>query len=704
MNVLQAASTWFLFVHAGRRSRLSTSGSTARLSSGLIAVLAVGSLTLPPATGAETFGLDDVGGGELLYRQGGELVPMPLLDMEVDIQVEGIMATATLTQRFENIASETIEAVYVFPLPDRAALRHMEIRIGDRRIVSNVEERQHARRTYEAAKQEGKKAALVEQERPNLFTTSVANINPEETVEVILEYVEEVGYEDGHFSLTFPLTFTPRYIPKGLVTREESTALPAVVSAIVPDADRVTPPFRQAHDLQAPRATFRATLRSGFPLDDVRCLSHPAEVSGADGTWTIVPEADRVLADRDLRLQWSPEPTGMLETALVTEVGDDSVYGLLMLVPPVALRPEEGLPTRTLFVMDVSGSMAGPSIEQAKQALDHALGRLRPTDRFNILAFNNGQRLYREEWSVADPIEVARAQGWVRGMEANGGTEILAAIVRGIALFGPAVGDEVSRILFFTDGAVGNEAQVLEEVARNLGSIRIHAAGIGHAPNSYFIRKLAERGHGISTFIFDQMTVEASITSFLKRVERPVLSDLELDFSGSPPAEVYPPHLPDLHAGEPLYVSLRWDGVPPGSVGVRGSSAAGPYAREAEVAGAVRERSGVSTRWARARVEHLMDALHEGAAEDTIRPRVVETGVRHHLVTRYTSLVAVEERITARGEARTASVANALPRGSRLLGTLPQGGTLDRLRRLVAGLLLILGAGSFGLYRWGRWS
>ncbi|MFQ5601463.1 MAG: VIT domain-containing protein, partial [Candidatus Krumholzibacteriia bacterium] len=273
---------------------------------------AAGPLDVVPATppsgsaAGPPIRLADVQTGELLWRTERGLVPLPMQDTDVSLDVSGIMVHGTVTQRFFNPSQEVIEALYVFPLPEDAAVHHMEMRIGSRRIVSIVQERQQARRTYERAKKQGKKAALVEQERPNLFTTSVANINPGQSVCVVLEYVEEAQYRDGQFSLTFPLTFTPRFVPEAVMLVEEATGRTAIVSSIVADADRVTPPFQESFAPTAPTASFRARIDAGMPLADVRCPSHPVRVSHAGEAVVVVPEASELLADRDVVLEWRP--------------------------------------------------------------------------------------------------------------------------------------------------------------------------------------------------------------------------------------------------------------------------------------------------------------------------------------------------------------------------------------------------------------
>jgi Ca-activated chloride channel family protein len=611
----------------------------------------------------------DVGAGELLWRGPSGWVALPVDDLQVRVRVTGVMVHGAVTQRFHNPTGQVIDVLFVFPLPDRAAVHAMEMRIGERRIRSVVREREEARREYEAAKSEGRKAALVEQLRPNLFTTAAANLNPGESIEIVLEYVEESRYRDGGFELSVPLSFTPRASPPartaGGADGAEAPGLPG---------DEFAP--------CVPRADLEVLLETGFPLDEVDSSSHrlSTESTGA-GQLLVRPAEGEIVADRDFRLRWTPR----LEAApraftLVEERGDERFVLVLMIPPLPDSEAGFGLPTETLFVIDVSSSMDGPSIEQARRALLAALDRLRPEDRFNLLAFNHETAAFERRFVQAEEGALAEARDWVRGLVATGGTRIDLALMRGIELAGESRGTRAQRIVFLTDGAVGNEQQVLAAVAERLGDVRLHTLGIGQAPNSWLMRKMAESGRGLCEFISATEPAENRIDAFLARLDRPVATDLDLRWEGLEPRDVHPRTLPDLHAGEALVLSARLDATETaGSVSLSGYTRGGWIESAAPVATTAVGETGIATRWARAEVEALMDSLHEGAPPFDVRRAVVDVALDHGLVTRFTSRVAVDDRPTALGPSREVRLAAALPRG---------GG--DERRRARLGLALAL--------------
>jgi Ca-activated chloride channel family protein len=406
-----------------------------------------------------------------------------------------------------------------------------------------------------------------------------------------------------------------------------------------------------------------------------------------------------VVADRDFVLRWRPRRDDRPAGTVFVEDRDDGRYGLMMLLPPLpASAAGQGLPTETLFVVDVSGSMDGPSIEQAREALLRALDRLRPGDAFNILRFNERNEAFSEGFLPARGAELDQARGWVRSLRASGGTEITPALVRGMQMLADADPWPARRLVLITDGAVGNEDEVLAEVTRRLGEARLHIIGIGSAPNRFLARRLAGFGRGACEFIGGIEEIESRMDSFLTRIDRPVMTGLSLRWEEASPPETYPQRLPDLYAGEPLFVSFRTGPSPVASRAVlTGQVAGGPVRIELGIAPDAAPGSGVATRWARARVEDLMDGLYRGADEGAVRREVIGVALGFDLVTRYTSLVAVEEFPSADGSWTTRRVAGALPRGSTLLGeTLPQGGTSGPLLTIV-GLALAL-AGAFATW------
>ena len=621
--------------------------------------------------------LGEVRAGSLFWNHPRARLPLPMLDLRVEIAISGIMVHGTVLQTFENPTGEVIEALYAFPLPERAAVHHMEIRIGERRIVSVIQERQQARLTYAAARSEGRKAALLEQNRPNLFTTTVANINPGESIRVRLEYVEELAYDGGAFSLVFPLAYTHRYSPPGPAGRGDPPGLR--------DTGPGGPP---------PAATLEVRLNAGLPLEEVGSDSHDVTTWWDGEVLVIEPRAGSIPADRDFHLRFRPLVGWEPASAVLTEDRPDGRYALLMILPPAG-ENSVGLATDTLFIVDVSGSMAGPSLAQAKEALLAALDRLRPDDTFNILAFNEDVRAFAGGYVPAHATEIAWGRQWVDGLRAGGGTRIDLALERGLALIAGAPVHRAERIVFLTDGAVSNEDAILQRVSSALGATRLHVLGIGAAPNRYLMSNLAAAGRGLCGFISRVERAENRIDAFLARLDRPVMTDLRLTWSGEQPLEVWPEQLPDLHAGEPLYLSVRFrSGAAPARLSFEGRLAGGSLLQEMDLNAGPERATGIATRWARAKVAALTDRLHRGGDTAAVRTEVIDVSKRFRIVTRYTSLVAVEAFPTAGEDARLVRIAGGLP-GS---GQLPFGGTHGPLHRL-AGLLLAAAGGIAWLLR-----
>lgn len=624
--------------------------------------LAIG-LAFSAEAPAQTRGPDrssEIGTGMLFYETPAGLTPLPLVDFGVDLEIVGPLVRATVRQRFRNDSPGTIEALYAFPLPERAAVHAMEMRIGDRSIVARVREREEAKVVYVAAVREGKKAALVEQLRPNLFRTSVANVNAGEEVEVRLVYLETARHGRGRWSLAIPLTFTPRYA--GAPRAESGLPRPS-----------------------GPRVTVSARFGGGLPIARVESRSHALRVVGTKEARAADLAGGPVVADRDLLLEWAPERGEAPRAAAIFEDRTDGLYGLVLVLPPddpsVDVYVE---PADTLYVVDVSGSMEGPSLSAARESLDRALLRLRPGDRFGLLRFDHDSALYLDDLAPATRSEVEAARRWVSELSAGGGTEIVPAIVRALDLMERRAEGRPGRVVLVTDGAVANEIEAFRAVAERLGDVRLHVIGIGAAPNRWLVRKLAERGRGTFAFVERIEEVEAGLHGFLEALDRPVATDLRLVWDGALPLEVYPETLPDLLAGEPLLASVRF---PPGAI-VTGARLEGRLAgtlasTEIPFDGGGSEDSGIAIRWARFRVESLLDSLVTGADPGRVREEIVGLGLSFGLVTPHTSLVAVEEHATALGDPSTVDVA----------GALPAGGTSAPLREAIAILLLLTGTG-----------
>ncbi len=589
--------------------------------------------------------LKDVTQGSLLFKtnEAGRFIPAPTLRTDVRISVTGMIARTTLTQEFTNPSHEQddwAEGIYVFPLPETAAVDHLRMTVGERTIVGEIKERAEAKRVYEQAKHDGKRASLVEQERPNIFTTSVANIAPGDKITVEIQYQESVRYDLGTYSLRFPMVVGPRYIPGTPVVMVDQPPGQgwSLDTDRVPDASRITPPVQfPAHGPINP-VGLTVDLAAGFPVGTIESSSHQIlAIAAADGRRQVTLRQNHVPANKDFVLTWK-EATGQIPSATVyTERQGDGAYAYLMVSPPTATTSTSQIPRETVFVIDTSGSMAGTSIEQARAALLLALTRLNAQDRFNVIEFNSVTHVLFSHPQPVTPESLRKAVQYVERLNANGGTEILPALK--MALKGVAPSTHLRQVIFLTDGQVGNEDELFGVIREQLGQSRLFTIGIGSAPNSHFMRKAAEFGRGTFTHIGSTSEVKTQMDAIFHKLERPVLTDLRMEgLDGA--TEMYPATIPDLYDGEPIVVALKTASLP-SNLTVKGSFGSTPWTASITLANQP-ARDGLSVYWARKKIDSLMDQQRYGQDESATRQAVLDVALAHHLVSKYTSLVAVD--------------------------------------------------------------
>jgi Ca-activated chloride channel family protein len=563
--------------------------------------------------------------GTLLWRSAQQEtpIPAPVLETDVDIVVTGIVARARVRQEFTNPGAAWAEGIYVFPLPDDAAVDHLRMRVGDQIIEGVIQERVAAKAQYEQAKQTGRRASLVEQERPNVFTTSVANIPPGAVITVEIEYQHVVRYDGGQFTLRFPMVVGPRYIP-----------------GAVPDAARITPPVEHPSRGPLNPVRLRVELDPGGPLARLEASYHEIHTLPlARGRIQVELAQDRVPADRDFELVWQPAADAAPTATVFSEGKGGEAFALLMVMPPT-LVPLDGLhlPREVIFVIDNSGSMHGASIDQAKAALKLALRRLRPADRFNVIRFNHQTDVLFTAAEAATTENLRAADRYVSRLRAEGGTEMLPALQQ--ALDGQAHPGRLRQVIFLTDGAVGNEAQLFATIRDRLGDSRLFTIGIGSAPNSHFMREAARLGGGTFTFIGSTAEVQEKMVALFGKLESPALTDIRLEWPGGSSADVVPERIADVYLGEPVTVALRAASLPPRLV-LRGHLGLDQWEREL-TPNVGEAGSGLSVHWARGKIAALLDERQPGTPDHEIRDAVLALALAHHLVTPYTSLVAID--------------------------------------------------------------
>lgn len=632
--------------------------------------------------------------GGLFFKsdKAGAFYEAPILRTEVKLAVAGTIVRATVRQHFANPSSAWLEGVYVFPLPEQSAVDHLVMEIGARRVVGQIKPREEAKKAYEQAAAAGQRASLVESERPNIFTTSVANIGPGEKVVVEIQYQDRVDIDAGTYSLRFPMVVGPRYIPAGAVRlvaerpndSENSGDENSIGgnsgggwaddTARVPDASRITPPVLHPREGKINPVTLSVDFAPGFPVARVTSLYHPVVVTDADtdtdihGAKTITLAEGDVPADRDFVLEWMPKPSLTPATSLFAEQRGDDVYLFATLTPPTAEQEAPHLPRDVVFVIDTSGSMGGTSIGQAKAGLLLALERLTPADRFNVIQFNSRtDSLYGElkPWT-GETLRQARA--YVDRLNADGGTNIRPALRQ--ALDGETPPGRLKQVIFLTDAAVGNEAELFDDIARRLGDARLFTIGIGTAPNSYFMRKAAELGRGTFTYIGDITEVGERMTELLRKLEQPALTDIAVRWPDGLPAsvEMYPATVPDLYAGVPVTFSARLAGTKldqlSGELAIEGLDGDGAWRNGIDI-GQARVADGVAAVWARAKLSAIEDGQWRGGDPASVREAATAHALAYDLVSSYTSLVAIDEDVVRPREEPLAStqVPTNLPHG-----------------------------------------
>lgn len=569
----------------------------------------------------------------------------PLLETGAEVEISGMIAEAALTQVYKNQGDKTIEAVYVFPLSVKSAIHSMKMTIGGRVIEAEIEEKARARAIYQAAKDGGQVASLLEQERPNVFRMKVANIMPGDRVEVEVGYTELLVPEAGVYRYVFPAVVGPRF------TGEEATS--------DPDAWTATPYLGEGED--SPYGfDIRVNLNAGLPITDFRVGSHRVEVTrpAADRAVIALAAAEENGGNRDFILEYSLRG-GAIQSGLLLYPGEEENFFLLMMEPPRQVTAEMIPPREYLFIVDVSGSMHGFPLDVSKALIDKLLGGLRPDDYFNILFFSGGSRVLSPVPLPATEENRARARAMLREMRGGGGTRILEALKTALAL---EKREGLSRVIVAaTDGYVSVEKEAFDLVREQAGEANFFAFGIGSSVNRYLIEGLARAGRGAPFIVTGPDEAEEVAGRFLRYIQSPLLTDIRVEFEGFDVYEVEPTALPDLFAERPLILFGKYRRAE-GKIKVAGRTPGGVYEREFAVSPRLEDKTNSALRylWAREKIARLADYGRIGAA---VAEEVTGLGLKYHLMTDYTAFVAVDTVIRDTGETVTVKQPLPLPRG-----------------------------------------
>src|SRR6266566_1500950 len=591
---------------------------------------------------------DDAHTGSLLIKTDDGYADAMRLGIDVDLTVSGPTIRARVTQMFRNSTQNWVEATYVYPLPPGGAVDTLKMVVGGRVIVGDIKERQQARIIYDEARRNGQKAALTEQERPNIFTNSVANIGPGETVLVQIEYQEPVQQNGNKFSLRVPMVVGPRYHPAPVVQSVDfqpgGNGWGASQIDPVPDRDRISPPVLDpAKNAPINPTGITVHLQAGFPLGEVKSHHHAVQIESPDAATRVVKLAEGVVpADRDFELTWKPALEKAPSVGLFREhVGNADYLLAFVTPPPVEQAEQKPLPREVIFVIDNSGSMGGTSIVQAKASLLYALGRLQPNDRFNLIRFDDTMDVLFPASVPADSEHLGRATAFVSALQAAGGTEMVPAMRAALTDAANAETDHVRQVVFLTDGAIGNEQQLFETITAMRGRSRVFMVGIGSAPNTYLMTRASELGRGAFTHIGSVEQVEERMRGLFAKLENPAVTGLSVKFSDSQ-ADVTPAVIPDVYRDEPLVLAARLDKLA-GSMEIKGRIGDRPWVVTLPLANAA-EGKGLSKLWARRKIDdaEIARTMREATPSEADKT-ILALALEHQLVTRLTSLVAVDK-------------------------------------------------------------
>lgn len=583
---------------------------------------------------------------------------LPLAETRADIHIAGVIAHVRVTQVYQNAGSTPIEAIYVFPGSTRAAVFGMRMTIGDRTIVAQINEREQARQLYEAARAEGKSASLLEQQRPNVFQMSVANIMPGDEIKVELDYTELLVPEDGFYELVYPAVVGPRYSD-------------AKAGSVAPSEQWIENPHLHKGEPDPYRWDVTASISAGLPIQKIASPSHqitPTFQGEANASITLGGNATFVThgadnpGNRDFVLRYRLAG-GQISSGLLLYPGAKEKFFLLMMQPPERVETAQMPPREYVFIVDVSGSMHGFPIAVAKEVMNQLLDDLRPQDRFNVMLFSGGSTVLSNRSMAASRRNIRRAMDVMDSQRGGGSTRLLPALQQALNM--PSEG--MSRtFVVVTDGYVSVEDETFEVIRNNLGNANLFAFGIGSSVNRHLIEGMARVGLGESFVALDATQARATAQKFREYISAPVLTNVGVEFTGGFEAyDVEPPHLPDVFASRPVLVFGKYHGTPVGRIEVTGITGAGDFRDVVKVGEYTENPDAEALRylWARHRIGTIADLNQARMSQEDI-DEVTRLGLEYSLMTKYTSFVAIDSLVrNTTGDSVTVNQPVPMPAG-----------------------------------------
>lgn len=584
--------------------------------------------------------------GELnaIDATGRDLGKCPLKHTSINAKVSGYVSRVTVEQTFTNPYPNTIEAIYTFPLSDGGAVNEMVMKIGPRTVRGVIQSKDEARQMYETAKRQGRIASLLDQERTNIFTQSVANIPPNETVKIEIKYVEYLPYESGHYQFVFPMVVGPRYIP-GHPIGKTGTGY-ANNTDRVKDASKITPPVmaedtRAGHDI-----SLHLSLDAGMPIQSIESKLHKVTIKkSTNSTADVEISPSDSIPNKDFVLDWKVATDSIRPGYVAHKTGNMGFFSV-MLLPPAQVTPAQICPRELNFIVDRSGSQRGLPLQKARETMLYILDRLNPNDTFQVLSFSNStERLFKEPMKVTAQ-NASEAKKYVAALDADGGTEMREAVETATAT--PAPENRLRIFVLMTDGYIGNDQEIIGMVKQTRGVSRWFTFGTGNSVNRMLIDGVAKAGGGESDYVYLNSPGEEVAKKFFNKISSPVLTDVKVKFNGVDVADVQPAHIDDLWAQRPIYITGKYLTPGTGSVTIQGFSAGKPYTSTLPLQLPDKESVNevLPSVWARTRVEDLMQLTYAKSLTPIVTEakNIVEKfGLFYHLLTAYTSFVAIDD-------------------------------------------------------------
>lgn len=598
------------------------------------------------------------GTGSLLARlpdqPQAQPIPVPLKHTDVKADIAGYIATVNVTQQYQNPFSSKIEAIYVFPLPHNAAVNEFVMTIGDRHIRGIIRERSEAQRIYDSAKSQGYVASLLTQDRPNIFMQSVANIESGKQIDIAITYFHTLEYSDGWYEWHFPMVVGPRFNPPG--SKDGVGAVPrlaAGASGQKTEVQYLKPTERSGHDI-----SLAVHLDAGVKVEQLEVPSHRTDLRTEGNLADVSLQQSDSIPNKDFVLRYRVAGD-KLKSAIVASRDQTGGYFTLMLYPPKSLNHLQRKPLELVYVLDCSGSMEGEPIAQAKAAIRTSLTRMQPDDTFQIIKFADDATLMSEKPLPASPRNVQRALAYLDQSYGGGGTMMMEGIKKAL----DATRDEsrLRFVCFLTDGFIGNEAEILGEIHKRIGSSRIFSFGVGSSVNRYLLDHMAKMGRGACAYLGLNQKAEPVMDAFFERISHPALTDISIDWGGMKVSDVYPESVPDLFVGRPVILTGKFSGNGVANIRVNGNAGNErqviPLALDLDNAGA--PKGSLRPIWARAKIATLADRA-TWEANSGLAGQIRSLALEHGLMSNFTAFIAVDSTRKTEGNYGT-SVAVPVP-------------------------------------------